>query len=121
MRAYEFLSEHQIHPSRPITLKALHQIKLEKKHRDKAEKKRHALMAIMYADPADQQAQLDLERQRLELEQLRAEIAATKAETNNKSAIALHTKAKSGIKAAKKQKQKFQKQAQQGLGRELKP
>ncbi len=120
MRAYEFLPENQIHPSKPITLKALHHIKLDIKHRKKAEKQRHALMAIMYSDPADHQAQLDLERQRLELEQLRAEIAATKAETKNKSAIVLHTQAKSGIKAAKKQKQKLTKQANSGLGRDLK-
>lgn len=121
MRAYEFLSEHRLHPSRPITLKALNQIKLDMRRREKTEKERHALMAIMYADPTDQQAQLDLERQRLELDQLRAEIAATKAETRNKSATALHNSAKRGIKSAKKQQQKLTKQAKSGLGRELKP
>ncbi len=121
MRAYEFIKENREPPSKPITLRALHQMKLDQKRHQEAEKERRAIMQVMYSDPESEQEQIDLERQRLELDQLRAEIAATKAETKNKSAIALHNNAKSGLKSEKQQQQKLTKQAKSGLGRDLKP
>lgn len=119
MRAHEFL-ENLDPAGKPITLRHLHQMKLRHQRHQAAEEERQALMAIMYADPAEQQAQIDLERERLELEKLRAEIAAIKSDAKNKSATALHNNAKSGIKAAQKTRQQLTKQAKQGLGRGLK-
>lgn len=119
MRAYEFL-EHSDPPSKPLTLRALNTLKREKKDREKSDQERLSLVRIMYADPASQQEQLDLERQRLELEQLKAEIAATNTETAAKSAMALHSNAKSGITAMDKNQQKITKLAKNGLGRQKK-
>ena len=107
MRAYEFIYEHRTSPTKPITLRTLHQMKLAAKRHEASEKERHAIMSIMYSDPASEQEQIDLERQHLELEQLRAEITKTNTETAAKSATALHNNAKQGIKSAAKQKQKF--------------
>ncbi|MBC8270003.1 MAG: hypothetical protein H8E36_14760 [Rhodospirillaceae bacterium] len=120
MRAWEFLNEDREPPSKPITIRAIHKMKLAAKRHQASEEKRHALMAIMYADPASEQVNNDLERQRLELEQLRTEIAATKAETKNKSATLLHHSAKRGIKAAEKSQNHVTKLAKSGLGRKFK-
>ena len=120
MRAYEFL-ENREPPSKPITLRGLHKMKLEQKRHQAAEKERHAIMQVMYSDPASEQEKHDLVKQRLELAQLRADINATNVETASKSAIALHNNAKFGIKSANKQKQKFVNNIKSGLGRELKP
>lgn len=121
MRAYEFLNENREPPSKPITIRALHKMKLDQQRHLAAEQERHALMAVMYSDPASNQEQIDLERQRLELEQLRAEIAKTKAETKNKSAIALHNSAKQGLKSKQQTQKHVTKLAKSSLGRELKP
>ncbi len=121
MRAWEFLREDRSPPSYPITIRALHKIKLEQKRHETEEKERHKLMRIMYSDPATEQEKYDLERQHLELEQLRAEILATEIETSSKSAMALHNNAKSGLKAERQNQQKLHKLAKSGLGRELKP
>ncbi len=120
MRAYEFLLENREPPPKPITLRALHKLKLEQKRHQESEQERRILMQVMYSDPVSEQEQIDLERQRLELEQLRTEITATKAETKNKSAMALHQNARSGIKAERTQRQKVTKMANSGLGRDLK-
>ena len=119
MRAYEFL-EHSDPPSKPLTLRALNHLKREKNAREESDRQRQAIVSVMYTDPSSQQEQLDLERQLLELEQLKAEIAATNAETAAKSAMVLHTNAKSGIAAMDKNQQKITKLAKNGLGRQKK-
>jgi hypothetical protein len=121
MRAYEFLFENREPPSKPITIRALHKMKLAAKRHEAAENERRAIMRVMYSDPDSEQEKNDLERQRLELEQLRAEILDTNTETANKSAIALHNNAKQGIKSAQKTKQHLTKLVKSALGRELKP
>jgi hypothetical protein len=121
MRAYEFINETREPPSKPITLRALHKMKLEQKRHQASEDKRHALMQVMYSDTESEQERNDIERQRLELEQLRAEIAATKADTKNKSAIALQHSAKQGLKSRQQSQQHLTKLAKSGIGRELKP
>ena len=119
MRAYEFLESREP-PSNPITIRALHKMKLEQKRHETADKERHNLMRIMYSEQPSEQEQIDLEKQRLELAQLRAEILATEVETASKSAIALHRSAQSGIDSAEKNQQKLHKLAKSGIGRKLK-
>ena len=95
-------------------------MKLEQKRHETADEERHNLMRIMYSDPASEQEQIDLEKQRLELTQLRAKILATNAETRNKSAMVIHKNAQSGIDSAEKNQQRITKLAKRGLGRKLK-
>jgi hypothetical protein len=121
MRAWEFISESRNPPSKPITLRVLHHMKLEQKRRQATEKERRILMQAMYSDSASEQESIDLERQRLELEQLRAEILSTNVDTTNKSAMVIHTNARSGIKSAEKQKHELRKKLKSGIGRILKP
>ena len=120
MRAYEFL-ENREPPSKPITLRGLHKMKLEQKRHQAAEIERHNLMRIMYSQQPSEQEQIDLEKQQLELAQLRADINATNVETAFKSAIALHSSAQSGIDSKTKNQQKFNKTIKSALGRDLKP
>jgi hypothetical protein len=120
MRAWEFLGEHQSPPSMPVTLRALHNLRLDAKRREASERERQAIMRVMYADPSAEQEQLELERLRLELAQLRAEISATEAETAAKSSVALTKNAKSGIAAMEKSRDQITKLAKNGLGRNMK-
>ncbi|TFH50822.1 MAG: hypothetical protein E4H01_01370 [Lysobacterales bacterium] len=120
MRAWEFLGEHRSPPSMPITLRALHKLRLDAKRREASEQERQAIMQVMYADPSAEQEQLELERLRLELDQLRAETEATKSETEAKSAIALTKNAKSGLAAMERNQDHITKLAKNGLGRKMK-
>lgn len=120
MRAWEF-TENLNPPSKPITLRALHKLKIEAKSKAQGDQERMALMPIMYGDAGRRSEQLELERLELEMAQLRADIAATNAETATKSATLLHKNAKSGLKAKQQQQQKLTKLAKSALGRELKP
>ena len=119
MRAWEIL-ENKNPPSKTITLRALHKMKLEAQSKARVEQERFALMPLIYGN-------LDRKREMLELAQLQAEIAATmaetaatEAETSAKSAMALHKNAKSGIDAMEKSQQKITKIAKTGLGRRMK-
>ncbi len=80
MRAYEFL-ENREPPSKPITLRGLHKMKLEQKRHETADEERHNLMRIMYTEQPSEQEKYDLEKQRLEVEQIRADIMATNVST----------------------------------------
>ncbi len=120
MRAWE-LKEHSDPPTKPITIRALHKLKIEAKAKAQQDQERMAFMPIMYADSDRRREQLELERLELEMAQLRADINATNAETAAKSAISLHRNAKSGIKSAENNQQKLTKLAKSGLGRKLKP
>ena len=57
MRAWEILTEHEARnpPSKPVTLRALHKIKHEQRHRDESEARRRLLLPIIYGldDPRD--------------------------------------------------------------------
>ncbi len=119
MRAWE-LTENDDPPSNPITIRALHKLKIEAKAKAQSDQERMAFMPIMYGDSDRRREQLELERLELEMAQLRADINATNAETAAKSAMALSKNAQSGIEAAKRQKQKFNKNVKAGVGRSLK-
>jgi hypothetical protein len=112
MRAWEIL-ENRNPPSKAITLRALHKMKLEAQAKAREEQERFALMPLIYGD-------LDRKRKMLELAQLRAEIAATEAETAAKSAMVIHKNAKSGIAATQIHQDHITKLAKNGLGRKLK-
>ena len=119
MRAWE-LNENNDPPTKPVTLRALHKLKLEAKAKAEKYRERLAFMPKIYGSTDVQRERLELERLKLELAQLKAEISATNAETANKSAMALHRSAQSGIDATEKNDQKLTKLAKQGLGRKLK-
>ena len=75
MRAWEFIRE-EITPSKPVTIRALHNIKHEERRREKAEAERRALWPIIYGrDDAR-----DIELAKRELDQDRREIALDKRE-----------------------------------------
>jgi hypothetical protein len=119
MRAWE-LTENSDPPSKPITIRALHKLKIEAKAKAQHDQERMAFMPIMYGDADRRREQLELERLELELAQLRADINATNAETATKSAMVIHKNAKSGIDAAEKNQQHLTKLAKSGVGRSLK-
>ena len=116
MRAWEFLGEHRAPPSPPVTLRALHKMKLEAQAKAREEQERYALMPLIYANADRRREQLELERLELEMAQLRAEIVATEA----KSTMVIHQNAKSGIAAMATNRGQITKLAKNGLGRELK-
>ena len=115
MRAYEILENYDP-PSKPLTLRALHHLKREKKAREIYDLERQSIVGIMYSSPASQQKKIDLKRKRLESDQIRAGIANTEAETS----MVLHSNAKSGIAAMDKNQQKLTKLANNWLGRRKK-
>ena len=121
MRAWEILDEQVLPPSKPISLRLLHKLKLEAKHKAQQEQERFALFPLMYGNADIRRERRELERLELEMAQLRAEILATQTETASKSAITLHQNAKSGIKSAEKNQAHITKLAKNSLGRELKP
>ncbi len=120
MRAWEFLGEDRLPLSPPVTLRALHKMKLEAQAKTREEQERYALMPLMYGNADRRRDQLELERLELEMAQLRAEIAATEAETAAKSAMVIHKNAKSGSAAMQKSRDQITKLAKDGLGRKLK-
>ncbi len=79
MRAHEFITEDQ--KRRPeISLRHLNQLKHINRARAASHARQAALKRVMYASPAREHEQIELEKARLELEQQKAELAATKAE-----------------------------------------
>ena len=72
-------------------------------------------MPKMYGNPARRREMLELERLELELMQMRAEIAATEAETAEKSRDRISAMARSGIKAEKQSDQKVTALAKHGM------
>ncbi len=50
MRVWEFLGEHRAPPSPPVTLRALHKMKLEAQAKTREEQERYALMPLMYGN-----------------------------------------------------------------------
>ena len=115
MRAWEIL-ENKNPPSKLITLRALHKMKIQNKENARLEQERFSLMPLMYGN-------LDRKREMLELAQLRAEIAAKMAETaatEAETATALKKNAKSGIDAMEKSQQRITNIANSGLGRNMK-
>lgn len=117
MRAWEILTEHEDNnpPSKPVTLRTLHKMKLEMRAREKSERDRLELLPLIYGNPERRRERIELERLELELAQTRAEIAATEAETKAKSRDRISDMARSGIKAEKQSDQKVTDLAKDGL------
>ena len=65
MRAWEFLGEHRSPPSPPVTLRALHKMKLEAQSKAREEQERFALMPLIYVNTDGRREQLELERMAL--------------------------------------------------------
>ncbi len=116
MRAWEFLSEHEI-PLKPVTLRALHKMKLEVHAKEKAEQERFALFPLMYGNTDHRREQLELDRMELELEQLRQEL---KSETKSSTYKTIGKMAKFGIDTKETNQKHITKLARSSLGRELK-
>ena len=81
MRAWEILTEYEDRgpPSKPMTLRALHQIKHEQRRREESDSQRRLLMPIMYGqdDPREfelAKRELENDRRELELDQRKAEV-----------------------------------------------
>ena len=110
-------------PSHRMTLRDLHNKRLKITRDKKQEQEKNFIRSIMYSDNSWKLEALEIARLELELAELRANINKTKTETAevaDKSAIALHRSAQSGIDAAKKNDQKLTKLAKSGVGRNLK-
>lgn len=124
MRAYEFMVEdYGVTNSQPMTLRNLHKMRLKITNDQKQEQKNNFIRSIMYSDNSWKLEALEIARLELESAELRASINKTETETAevaDKSAIALHRSAQSGIDAAEKNQQKLTKLANKGLGRKLK-
>jgi hypothetical protein len=117
MRAWEILNEHEDNnpPSKPITLRLLHKMKLEMRAVEKSRRERLELLPRIYGNPERRRERLELDRLELELAQTRAEIAATEAETAAKSRDRITDMARSGIKVEKQSDQKVTALAKHGM------
>lgn len=119
MRAWEFIIEHEA--KRPeISLRTLNALKRELRAREASEAWRKALVPIMYANPAKENEQIELEKARLELEQEKAELAATRAEAQVETREAISDMAKAGAEVNQKNRAKITNMAQAELGRRKK-
>ena len=98
MRAHEFITEDQ--KRRPeISLRHLNHLKHINRARAASHARLAALKRTMYASPAREHEQIELEKARLELEQQKAELASTRAEIQAKTKEAITDMADAGSKA----------------------
>ncbi len=105
MRAWEFITEDQMR--RPeISLRHLNHLKHINRARAASHARLAALKRIMYASPAREHEQIELEKARLELEQQKAELAATRAQTKAQSHEAITDMADAGSKANQRDRAK---------------
>ena len=116
MRAWEFITETE--NSRPaISLRQLNDLKHELRAREASRARRDRLVKVMYANPAKELEQIDLEKTRLELEQQKAELTAVKAEAHAETTIAISSMAKAGSKADQQSRSKISSMAQTEMRR----
>ncbi len=116
MRAWEFITETK-NRRLPISLRQLNGLKHEVRAREASLARRDRLVKIMYANPAKELERIDLEKARLELEQQEAELAATKAETQAETSMAISGMAKAGSKADQQSRSKISNMAQSEMRR----
>jgi len=117
MRAWEILENRQP-PSKPITLRNLHQQKIQNKKHEEELRQRYVLMSLMYGDPDIRRERQEVERLELELELLRKQV---RIEIDSAPYDEIAKMAKSGIDASQKSDAQLTKLARSGLGRERKP
>ncbi len=115
MRAWEIISEAKRRPI--ISLRHINALKKLKSARLAKVEKRNALVQIMYANPALELEQIQLEKARTELALEKAELAATRAEAISANRDVLARMAASGIQIRHDNQDKIEAMASNGLGR----
>ena len=105
MRAHEFINEGKTRKP-DISLRHLNRLKHINRARAASDARRLELKRIMYASPAWEHNQIELEKARLELAQQQAELAATKAEAQIKTGEAITDMADAGSKANQQSRNK---------------
>lgn len=118
MRAREFFGEAERSPI--INLRHINKLKKVKLARQTKSARRQALISVMYANPAGELEQIELEKARAELAQEKAELAATKAEGERANKEALASMAASGMEARRDNHEKINKMARRELVRRKK-
>ena len=98
----------------------MNKLKKVKKARQASYDRRQKLVSVMYADPARELHQIELEKARIELAQEKAELAATKAEMERADKDALADIATSGIEARQANRDQVHRMADRELGRRKK-
>ena len=105
MRAHEFITEDE--KRRPeISLRHLNHLKHINRARAASLARQAKLKRFMYASPAREHEQIELEKARLELEQQKADLAATRAEIQAKTKEAITDMADAGSKANQQSRSK---------------
>ena len=105
MRAREFMTKAEAR--RPeMSLRHLNHLTREDRARAASDARRDLLVRTMYANPARQHEQIELEKARLELKQQKAELAATRAETQATKSKSISTMAKNGAEANQQDRSK---------------
>ncbi len=115
MRAREFFGEAERLPI--INLRHINKLKKVKSARREAFERRQELYSVMYANPALELEQIELEKARTELAQEKAELEATKAEAISANKDVLAHMAASGIQMRHDNEDKIEAMASNGLGR----
>ena len=119
MRAHEFITEDQ--KRRPeISLRHLNHLKHVNRARAASHARRDLLVRTMYANPAREHEQIELEKAQLELEKQKAELAATKADARAETSKAITGMARSGSKAEQQSRTKIASMAKAQMRRRKK-
>ena len=119
MRAHEFINEGKTR--RPeISLRHLNKLKHINKARAASDARRLALQRMMYASPAREHEQIELEKARLELAQQQVELAATKAETKIKTGETITDMANAGSNSIQQSRNKVANMAKTEMRRRKK-
>ena len=115
MRERDFIREAKRVP--PISVRHINKLKKDELARQASFARRDALIRIMYANPANELEQIQLEKARVELAQEKAELEATKAVASQANKDALARMAASGIQSRRDSREKIEAMASNGLGR----
>ena len=111
----DFMTEAERSPI--ISLRHINKLKKVKLARHVKSARRQALISVMYANPALELEQIELEKSRTQLAQEKAELEATKAEAISANKDVLAHMAASGIQMRHDNEDKIEAMASNGLGR----
>ncbi len=115
MRAWDFMTEAKRTPI--ISLRHVNKLKKVKLARQAKSARHQVLISVMYANPALELEQIELEKARTELAQEKAELEATKADAISANKDVLARMAASGIQMRHDNEEKIEAMASNGLGR----
>jgi len=118
MRASEFIAETKRVP--PMSLRHINKMKKDEAARQASFDRRDDLVRIMYANPAWELQQIELEKARIELAQQKAELTVTRAEAVDAESEAIAQMAHSGLEVRREKRKQVSKMAKKGLGRRKK-